>query len=126
MILKGLGTAGLLDSQGKIHVDLLKVQHHGSDHSVDIDFFRKVTADTYVISGNGKHGIPSKDTLEWLSEARSNEEYDAYMTNRTGEEGLTAKLDDFLAGEAANQESHRYHFMDGSDKNQFVSIDLGG
>jgi beta-lactamase superfamily II metal-dependent hydrolase len=46
----------------RIHVDLLKVQHHGSNHSTTQDFFERVTADHYVISGNGKHGIPSRRT----------------------------------------------------------------
>ena len=53
--------------QGKIHVDLLKIQHHGSKHSTDARFFRSVTADRYVISGNGKHGIPHREMLTWLS-----------------------------------------------------------
>jgi hypothetical protein len=112
LILKGLKTGGLLDKKGAIHVDLLKVQHHGSNHSVDIDFFRRVTADRYVISGNGKHGIPHKDTLGWLSEARSGEEYDVYLTNRKGTNGLTKMLTTFLAGEAKKEKGHRYHFRE--------------
>ena len=101
LILEGLESAGLLDSDGRIAVDLLKVQHHGSNHSVDIEFFRRVTAPRYVISGNGRHGIPHRDTLEWLSEARARQPFDAYLTNRTGENGLTEMFDEFLAGEAA-------------------------
>jgi beta-lactamase superfamily II metal-dependent hydrolase len=112
LILEGLKTAGFLDKKGAIHVDLLKVQHHGSNHSVDIDFFRKVTADQYVISGNGKHGIPHKDTLGWLSEARSGEEYDVYLSNRKGTNGLTKMLTTFLASEAKNEKDHRYHFRE--------------
>ena len=112
LILEGLKTAGLLDKKGAIHVDLLKVQHHGSNHSVDIDFFRKVTADQYVISGNGKHGIPHKDTLGWLSEARSGEEYDVFLTNRKGTNGLTKMLTTFLASEAKKEKAHRYHFRE--------------
>jgi hypothetical protein len=114
MILLGLETAGLLAGDGKIHVDLLKVQHHGSNHSVDVDFFRKVTADTYVISGNGKHGIPHPDTMGWLSEARSGARYDCYMTNRTGDEGLTGNLAKFLAEEQKNEPNHRYLFREGA------------
>jgi len=122
LILNGLKSAGLLDKKGTIHVDLLKVQHHGSNHSVDIDFFRNVTADQYVISGNGKHGIPHKDTLGWLSEARSGEEYDVYLTNRKGTEGLTAMLTTFLAHEAKNEKGHRYHFR--ADPTLSIPIDL--
>lgn len=121
LILLGLKTAGLLDKQGKIHVDLLKVQHHGSNHSVDIDFFRKVTGDVYVISGNGKHGIPHPDTLGWLSQARSGEEYHCYMTNRTGDEGLTENMKKFLAAETAHQPNHHYHFREGDELSIMVA-----
>ena len=60
LILEGLDTAGLLDGDGHIHVDLLKVQHHGSNHSVDIEFFRRVTAPRYVDLGQrpARHSAP--------------------------------------------------------------------
>jgi beta-lactamase superfamily II metal-dependent hydrolase len=112
LILQGLESAGLLDVGGRIEVDLLKVQHHGSNHSVDIEFFRRVVAPRYVISGNGRHGIPHRDTLEWLSQARSGRRFDAYLTNRTGENGLTEMFDAFLADEAAKQPLHTWHFRD--------------
>jgi beta-lactamase superfamily II metal-dependent hydrolase len=110
MILESLKSAKLLDAKGAIHVDLLKVQHHGSNHSVDIDFFRKVKADVYVISGNGKHGIPHNDTMHWLSQARTGETIDVYLTNRQGDDGLTEMFDKFLAEEKAKEPKHRYHF----------------
>src|SRR5262249_11783737 len=88
-----------LSSKGKLHVDLLKVQHHGSNHSTDLKFFQNIIADHYVISGNGKHGIPHPDTLGWLAKARKGEECDVYLTNRKGELGLTKNLDKFLARE---------------------------
>ena len=122
LILKGLETAGLLDHDGKIHVDLLKVQHHGSNHSVDIEFFRRMTASHYMISGNGKHGIPHGDTLAWLSEARSDRAYDVYMTNRGGEPELTGMLDAFLSKEATAQPKHRYHFR--ADQALSITVNL--
>jgi hypothetical protein len=112
------GDAGgdlILDANGKIKVDLLKVQHHGSNHSVDEDFFRRVLADTYVISGNGKHGIPHHDTLCWLSDARHGEAIDVYMTNRSGDQGLTEMLDEFLSDEAKKEPKHKYHFRNDND-----------
>ncbi len=124
LILEGLETAGLLDDNKQIKVDVLKVQHHGSNHSVTEDFFRQVIADRYVISGNGKHGIPHMDTLSWLSKARSGEPCDIYMTNRHLQDGqvdLTKGLDDFLAKEAANQSLHQYHFRKDDD----LSIAIG-
>jgi beta-lactamase superfamily II metal-dependent hydrolase len=110
-ILESLETGGLFKT-GKFHVDLLKVQHHGSMHSVDQDFFAKVTADRYVISGDGKHGNPSLSTLTWLSAARKGEEYDAYLTNRKLKENLTPPLDEFLEKEAKSEPEHRYHFRE--------------
>jgi hypothetical protein len=106
---------GLLDDNKQIEVDLLKVQHHGSSHSVTEDFFRQVLADKYVISGNGKHGIPHVKVLKWLSKARNGEECDIYMTNRTLRDkgkDLTPALNKFLKDEAAKQPMHRYHFRE--------------
>ncbi len=72
-ILAGLENAGLLGAgpAASLHVDLLKVPHHGSDRNVAPDFFRKVTADTYVFSGDGKHGNPERDTIEWVIDAHA-------------------------------------------------------
>ena len=110
-ILKGLESSGLL-RKGKIHVDLLKVQHHGSEHSSTQDFFEKVTADYYVISGDGKHGNPSLKVLNWLSVARAGEKFDAYLTNRKLRENLTKSLDEFLKAEAKDAPEHKYHFRE--------------
>lgn len=113
-ILESLEDATLLDKDGGINVDVLKVQHHGSSHSVDEAFFRRVTADSYVISGNGKHGIPHMKTLGWLSSARSGQPFDVYMTNRRlkdGDKDLTPGLDKFLKEEKKSQPNHQYHFL---------------
>ena len=67
-ILAGLKQAGLL-SGGKLHVDVFKVPHHGSSRNATAKFFKTVTADTYVISANGKDDNPDHDTLKWIVEA---------------------------------------------------------
>jgi len=110
-IITSLTVAGLIGPDGKCRVDLLKVMHHGSNHSVDQKFFETVLADHYVISGNGKHDIPHEDTLGWLSAARKNDTIDVYMTNRKGVLGLKGMLDTFLASEQQFPH-HRYHFRD--------------
>jgi beta-lactamase superfamily II metal-dependent hydrolase len=114
-IVESLEATGL-GPDGRIHVDLLKVQHHGSNHSTTQDFFERVTADHYVISGNGKHGNPHRDTLTWLSAARRDQAYDVYLTNRDGEEGLKKMFDRFLKAESAQQPMHRYHFRDAAER----------
>lgn len=79
-ILEGLNEANLLENGG-IHVDLMKVPHHGSDRNVSTEFFRQVTADHYVISANGKHHNPDKAMLEMLRQARQGESYTVHFTN---------------------------------------------
>ncbi len=123
VILEALSTAGLLDANGRLHVDLLKVQHHGSNHSTTQDFFERVTADRYVISGNGKHGIPHPQALGFLSAARHGQACEVFLTNRTGVEGLDQMLDTFLAGEAHDEPLHVYRFR--SEQDLSVTVELG-
>src|SRR5688572_26505806 len=54
-ILDGLAHHGKLDANGRIHVNILKVQHHGAKANVTEDFVKRVTADHYVFCGNGSH-----------------------------------------------------------------------
>jgi beta-lactamase superfamily II metal-dependent hydrolase len=68
-ILDGLEQADLLDAGGRLHVDVLKLPHHGSYANVSAEFFEFVTADTYIISANGHHGHPNLETMQWLAEA---------------------------------------------------------
>jgi len=79
-ILSALGTAGLL-SGGRLHVDLLKIPHHGSARNVDQDFFDAVTADHYLISADGKYGNPDNETLQLILNSRRNEEFIIHLTN---------------------------------------------
>jgi beta-lactamase superfamily II metal-dependent hydrolase len=69
-ILKGLEHQGKLDAQGRLHVNVLKVQHHGSEHNIDEAFCRAVTADDYVFCGNGFSLNPDLDVVEVLVRAR--------------------------------------------------------
>jgi hypothetical protein len=71
-IIAGLRQQGRLapGASSKLHVDILKAPHHGSDRNVDPDFFKTLSADTYVFSGDGKHGNPERDTVDWLIASR--------------------------------------------------------
>ncbi|SEI09347.1 hypothetical protein [Tardiphaga sp. OK245] len=73
-ILKGLELVGVIKNGGELHVDILKVPHHGSSNNMATTFFARVTADHYVFSGNGEHGNPERETLEMLLEARDEDE----------------------------------------------------
>ncbi|WP_332736853.1 hypothetical protein [Flavihumibacter sp.] len=65
---EGLKKKGLLNN-GRMHVEVLKVAHHGSDRNTNRTFFENITADTYVISANGKHSNPDYATLSWIIES---------------------------------------------------------
>jgi len=122
VILESLELAGMM-KDGKCHFDLMKVQHHCSSHSTTQDFFERVTADRYVISGNGKHDIPHADALAWLSAARHGTPYEAYLTNRIGVLKNQQVMDKFLASEAKNEKKHTYTFR--KEKDLSLSVTLG-
>jgi hypothetical protein len=72
-ILKGLERAGKMKAGGGLHVNVLKVQHHGSEFNLDEDFCRRVTADHYVFCGNGAHKNPDLRVLNAVIDSRIGE-----------------------------------------------------
>ena len=83
-LLDGLQAAGLLNN-GKLHLDVLKVMHHGSDRNATKTFFKNVTADTYVVSANGHPDNPDLSTLIWIVEAAKAQNRNIHLifTNKT-------------------------------------------
>jgi hypothetical protein len=79
-VLEGLEEVGLLKAGKTLHVDLLKVPHHGSSNNVESDFFDRITADHYVFSGDGEHGNPERETLEMLLDARGAAPFTLHFT----------------------------------------------
>lgn len=74
-ILEGLRAAGQLDQidgaeVAVTHVDLLKVQHHGSPNNLDEEFAKTVTARHYLICGDGNHGNPHIKVLDDIIDSR--------------------------------------------------------
>ncbi len=69
-ILTGLELIGAITPNGKLHVDVLKMPHHGSDRNMEVSFLERITADHYVFSGNGENGNPERETLNMLLDAR--------------------------------------------------------
>lgn len=80
-IVEGIKKAGLFKA-GRLHVDILKLPHHGSIRDVEQAFFEQITADHYVISANGKYDNPDIDTLKALFAARPKDSYTLHLTNR--------------------------------------------
>ena len=95
-VLAGLDATGIAEN-GKTHVDLLKLPHHGSIRNMRAEFFERVTADHYVISADGRHGNPETATLELIAAGRSDDEFTMHLTNRVGTDDLEQRLDAFLA-----------------------------
>lgn len=80
-LIEGLKAEGLLAEGGTLHVDILKMPHHGSDRNVDPSFFTTITADHYVASADGTFGNPDRPTLEMLIERRGKAaEYTIHLT----------------------------------------------
>lgn len=116
-VLQGLEGAGLLHG-GAIHVDLLKVPHHGSSRNVTTEFFRRVTADHYVISADGRHGNPDPEMLAMLTEARGEAQYAIHLTNRE------ARTEGFLAKD--RERGRRYEVLWRDKGSRFASVALEG
>lgn len=83
-IIEGLKKRKLM-RYGKLHIDVLKVPHHGSDRNTSREFFETITADRYIISANGKHQNPDYATLSWIVEAahQQGREIEIIITNET-------------------------------------------
>jgi ribonuclease BN (tRNA processing enzyme) len=101
-ILEDLNGAGRL-TDGALHVDLLKMPHHGSIRNVSkpADLLRRITADHYVFSANGKFGNPDPPTIQALVEARGTAEYTMHFTNPDD------RIDAVLK---ADRDQHKRHY----------------
>ena len=112
-ILDGLKKNKLLDDDGNINVDILKMPHHGSDRNVSSEFFKKVRAKHYVISADGSHHNPDKATLVMLSSAtEGNDDFTIHMTNKTGKHEIEEMLDEFIEEEKAKGRTYNFEFRE--------------
>jgi len=69
-ILKGLKRQQKLDGNDRIHVDVLKVQHHASEHNIHRSFCEAVSADHYLFCGDGAHENPDLNALQAILDSR--------------------------------------------------------
>ncbi|MGN6417077.1 MAG: hypothetical protein ACTHMC_06285 [Pseudobacter sp.] len=83
-LMEGLKKKGML-TNGQMHVEVLKVAHHGSDRNVNRKFFENITADIYVISANGENRNPDYATLSWIIESANDagRQIEIVITNET-------------------------------------------
>ena len=80
-LVEWLREAKLLKAGGTLHVDVLKMPHHGSVRNVTEELLRTVTADHYVISADGRHDNPDLDTLKMFSKVRGDSGSTLHLTN---------------------------------------------
>jgi beta-lactamase superfamily II metal-dependent hydrolase len=85
IILDGLVRTGFLEDEG-VHLDVLKVQHHGSENNLDPEFAQKVSADHYVFCGNGLHGNPEAAVIDMI--------YASRLSGDAGVRALAPKAED--------------------------------
>jgi beta-lactamase superfamily II metal-dependent hydrolase len=69
-ILDGLREAKRLSDDEPFRCNVLKVQHHGSEHNVSMDFATRVLAENYVFSGDGASGNPNDSVIKSVVEGR--------------------------------------------------------
>lgn len=74
-IIAGLEHGGFMKNGGDpkktfAHIDVLKFQHHGSEHNMTTEFGRRVSADHYVFCGNGEHSNPEIEVLDAVLASR--------------------------------------------------------
>lgn len=129
-LLQGLRKTGLLKPGKTFHVDVLKLPHHGSARNASPEFFKLVTADTYIISANGMYNNPDLETLEWIAQAAREQgrKVDILLTNQTGKanrsgvDALKQKLDVFLAKYPADD--YGYHWICMPEDGHAMTLDL--
>lgn len=122
LILKALDAAGVT-SAGKLHVDILKIPHHGSIRDLDSDFFERITADHYVISADGRFGNPESETLELIAGSREDDAFTIHLTYASGHGDLQQRLKQFIAGRDAAK--RKFEVVTRGDPELALVIDLG-
>lgn len=105
-ILDGLKHNRRLDRSGGIHVDVLKVQHHGSEHNMDAKFARAVTADNYVFCGNGAHKNPDERIVKLIIDSRLGSRA---QRSRNAQAGRSFKLWFNSSSKVAESSAHKKH-----------------
>ncbi len=111
-IIKGLEHSGDLPKGGTLHVDVLKVQHHGARANITDDFCRRVTADHYVFCSDGANDNPDKPTLDALLKARlvsGGQPFKLWFNSRASVVSKQPKRERMAAVEAQVRTAARQH-----------------
>jgi hypothetical protein len=121
LILDALDAAGVT-SNGELHVDVLKLPHHGSIRDVDVDFFERIAAEHYVISGDGRYGNPNSKTLDMIAASHSDDDFTIHLTYAAGQRDWEGRLTSFVAERDAK--GRRFGVRTREDSALSLSVDL--
>jgi len=122
-VLAGLKSNGLLNSKGRIHVDILKMPHHGSERNLSKNFLDLVTAEHYGISANGKVKNPDTATIHALGDVhKGGNTGTLYLTNQKGESRLSVRLK--KQQEKLKKEKSKLEFIFRKDGDLSIKLDL--
>jgi hypothetical protein len=128
-IVEGLKAAGRM-KRGRFHCDVLKVQHHGSEHNVSAPFARKVLADHYVFCADGAHENPNPSVVKTIAETRSDASDRPFTiwfnaspsrTIKSRRPALKAAIDEAMAA-AAQRPGITVNVLD--DREPFFELDI--
>lgn len=122
-ILGSLEASGVVKPGEAIHVNIFKLPHHGSVRNVEPDLFERVTADHYVISADGSYHNPDIGTLRMLSDARPDDDFTIWLTNREMRKGIGEAVAKFVDEQRTAGRAYRIAFRRDADLG--VRIDLG-
>lgn len=89
-VIAGLKELDLLDRNGQLRVDLLKLPHHGSKFNCHDALFETVKAKHYVISADGRFDNPDVPTLERFVRSEKDRACTLWLTTGPQEGGLSA------------------------------------
>lgn len=105
----GLERTGKLKKNGGLHVNVLKVPHHASEHNVRPSFCRAVTADHYLFCGRkaGRDKNPDIRVIRAFAESRLSQDDSVRSPNKQA--GGNFKF--WFSGSVANSEGDDREYM---------------
>jgi len=128
MIIKWLEQTQLLQADKTIEFDIVKLPHHGSRRNLSPEFFNRIHAKNYLISGDGGSGNPEPGVFEWLFTQRPELNYKVYLTYSDLEisqhGAYTKRSYDRELAEVLNKEKRRSVVKFPEPGAHFIDIDI--
>lgn len=108
----GLEHAQIMGKDEGLHVNCLKIAHHGSEHNSKLEHYRRITADHYIFCGNGHSHNPDLRVVDAVIDSRIGA---ASRRSENDEVGRSFKLW-FNTDPDDDGNSHADHMVDVQDK----------